>query len=178
MQCLPNTFPIFIEIFQTFLGFFEKLFAPQCCLKHYHIMRPDFHHLQILPEDVESCLIFGNLVFLIIDVGIVSNHAVNKAVSSRNHEMSGLVFCSKGENSRAPLDGVDTHCVVQHLPCCRNLHHSRCRYGEGDEGDDDNDVLHTIRFMLSYRTSPTSRFYLKNHFFMNFFFIIVIIDIL
>ncbi len=150
MQCLPNTFPILIEIFQTLFGFFEKLFASQCCPKHYHIMRPDFHHLQILPEDVDSCLIFSNLVFLTIDVGIVSNHTVNKAVSSRNHKMSGLIFCSQGDDSRVPLDGVDTHCVVQHLPCCRILHHSLCRDGEGDEdeGDGRDDVLHNFTLIL------------------------------
>ena len=107
-------------------------------------MGPDFHHLQILPEDVESCLIFGNLVFLAIDVGIVSNHGVNKTVGSSNHKMSGLVFCSKNKNSRVPLDGVDIHCIVQHLPCCRILHHSLCRDGEGneDEGDGRDDALH------------------------------------
>ena len=150
MQCLPNTFPILIEIFQTFLGFFEKLFASQCCPKHYHIMRPDFHCTQPHSEDVESCLIFGNLVFLTIDIGIVSNHSINKTVGSRNHEMSGLVFCSQDDDSRVPLDGEDTHCIVQHLPCCRILHHSLCRDGEGDEDEDDgrDDVLHSITLIL------------------------------
>ena len=150
MQCLPNSFPILIEIFQTFLGFLEELLTSQCCSKYSHIMRSDFHHLQIFSEDVESCLIFGNLVFLIIDVGIASNHAVSKTVGSRNHKMSGLVFCPKGENSRVPLDGVDIHCIVQHLPCCRILHHSLCRDGEGneDEGDGRDDVLHSITLIL------------------------------
>ena len=117
--------------------------------KYHHIMTSDFHWTQVYPEDVESCLIFGNSVFLVIDVGIVSNHAGNKAVSSRNHEMSGLVFCSQDDDSRVPLDGVDTHCIVQYLPCCRILHHSLCRDGERDEGDDDgDDVLHNIRFIV------------------------------
>ena len=150
MQCLPNDIPILIDVFETFLDFPEELLTSQCCSKHYHIMGPDFHHLQILPEDVESCLIFGNSVFLVIDVGIVSNHAGNKAVCCRNHEMSGLVFCSQDDDSGVPLDGVDTHCVVQHLPCCRILHHSLCRDGEGDEdeGDDRDDVLHSIILIL------------------------------
>lgn len=59
-----------------------------------------------------------------------------------------LVGRSQDDDSRVPLDGVDTHCIVQHLPCCRILHHSLCRDGERDEGDDDNDVLHTIRFIV------------------------------
>ena len=112
-------------------------------------MTSDFHWAQTYPEDVESYLIFGNSVFLVIDVGIISNPAVNKAVSSRNHKLSGLVFCSQDDDSRVPLDGVDTHCVVQHLPCCRILHNSLCRDGEGDEGDDDgDDALHDIRFIV------------------------------
>ena len=75
MQCLPNTFPILIDVFETFLGFLEELLTSQCCPKHYHIMRPDFHYTQPHAEDVESCLSFGNSVCLVIDVGIVSNHA-------------------------------------------------------------------------------------------------------
>ena len=146
MQCLPNDVPILIDVFETFFGFLEELLTSQCCPKHHHIMIPDFHCTQPHSEDVESCLIFGNSVFLLIDVGIVSNHAVNKAVGSRNHKMSGLVFCSQDDDSGVPLNGVDTHCVVQHLPCCRILDHSLCRDGEGDEDECDSrdGVLHNI----------------------------------
>lgn len=150
MQCLPNTFPILIDVFETFLGFLEELLTSQCCSKYNHIMRPDFHCTQPHSKDVESCLIFGNSVFLVIDVGIVSNHAGDKAVSSRNHKMSCLVFCSQDDDSRVPLDGVDTHCIVQHLPCCRILDHSLCRDGERDEDECDgrDDVLHSITLIL------------------------------